>query len=93
MNKGLLGEGGGDMGFLQMQKKALTSYILKCEVSTFTAREGQEVQDVAMQATTRLKQALTNEREVKLKMQAQLELSQVCNIIVTIIKLIRSGAK
>ena len=38
-----------------------------CKFSVFPVREGHEFQDVAMQATTRLRQVLTNEREVKLK--------------------------
>lgn len=41
------------------------------------ATEGEELQGVTLQATQRLKQALTNEREAKSRAQAELELAKV----------------
>ena len=45
-----------------------------------TAREEQGLQGVAVEANSRLKQTLTNERENKLRMQAEIELLQVIQI-------------
>ncbi len=42
-----------------------------------TAHEEKGLQDVAVAATTRLKQALTNEKEVNLRKQAEMEVLQV----------------
>ena len=41
------------------------------------AQEEQNLQGVAVEATTRLKQTVINERETKLRLQAELELLQV----------------
>ena len=43
----------------------------------FVAQEEQNLQGVAVEATTRLKQTVLNERETKLRLQAELELLQV----------------
>ena len=58
------------------------SHLGHCEGSPFcvllcAATEERDLQSVAVEATTRLKQALTNEREAKLRAQAELELVQV----------------
>ena len=39
----------------------------------FAAKEGDELKDTAIEATTRLKQALMNEREAKLRLQNDVE--------------------
>ena len=38
-----------------------------------TAKNDEGIQDIAVQATTRLKQVLTNEREVKMRLQDEVE--------------------
>lgn len=39
----------------------------------FAAKEGDDLKDTAIEATTRLKQALMNEREAKLRLQGDVE--------------------
>lgn len=39
----------------------------------FVAKEGDDLKDTAIEATTRLKQALMNEREAKLRLQGDVE--------------------
>lgn len=58
----------------------LLSFIQWCPV--FLAKEDHDLHAVAMDATAKLKNALTNERECRLKIQAEKELLQVSNIVV-----------
>ena len=53
----------------------------------FVAQEEQNLQGVAVEATTRLKQTVINERETKLRLQAELELLQVIVILLHIFKI------
>ena len=50
------------------------------EVFVFSAKDGEEIQTVAVQATTRLKQALTNEKEAGQRLNNQLDALEVCRM-------------
>ena len=43
-----------------------------------TAKEDSDMKEIAIDATTRLKQAVTNEREVKLRLKEENEQLKVC---------------
>ena len=46
-----------------------------------TAKNDEGIQDIAVQATTRLKQVLTNEREVKMRLQDEVENLKVISFL------------
>ena len=53
----------------------MAAHIIYCIYCTFllTAKEDNDMKDIAIDATTRLKQAVTNEREVKLRLKEENE--------------------
>lgn len=56
--------------------KKISNVVMKSDkenILFFAAKEGDDLKDTAIEATTRLKQALMNEREAKLRLQGDVE--------------------